>query len=167
MIGLSNTTRFCDTLKAGGEQLQGQRIGLAVEVFLQRVVEAGGVQGCVCGGASEERHRRAELEVVRRTEDFADRAAFDLIDQLRTSFQTRAENRMPEIGHGFLQRADAVKGRMRAVSQAFHLRKDEPDPVAALAAGAEFFQHLWKNAGLGGDEAFEVEGVWHLSLKIT
>ena len=139
--------RLIQLRKARGlvQQFQGERIGLAGEVLLQRVSEDRGVWG----GAGEKGHGGAELEVVGRVEDLIDGPLFDHVDQARALLQAGTEDRVAPEGHGFLKGAHAVEVGVRTVSQAFQLGKDEPDPVAALLAGAKLGEDLREDAGLG------------------
>ena len=65
-----------------------------------------------------------------------DGAALNKIDQTRALLEPGTEKRMPPIRRGFLKRANAEVHGLRAVAQPLHLRKDEPNPMAALGAGA-------------------------------
>ena len=153
--------RNCDS--ALTEQFQGERIGLAGEVLVEGLGEVGGLRN----GAGEERHGRAELEVVGVAEDPLDGSFLDLVHKDCALFKARAEDGMAPVGRGFLKRADAVKVGVGAGAEPLHLRKDEPDPMALLLAGAEFDQNLRIDAGLGAEKSVEIEGVIHMLFKLA
>ena len=143
------------------QQLDGERVRFAVEVFLQRVVEIGRVHGCLGGGAGEERHRRTKLHVVWDPENLIDWASLDKRNQPSAPAQPGTEKRMPQIGHCLFQRADAEVHRLRAAAQALHLREDKPDPMRSLLARAQLGQSLLIDCGLCAGKAFEIEWVFH------
>ena len=65
---------------------------------------------------------------------------------------------MSEVGARLVERADGEVLGHRAVSEAGDLRKDEPDPVAALAASTQLTEDGLVVAVLLDDEAFQVVG---------
>src|SRR6185437_2756876 len=111
------------------------------------------------GGLGEERHRRMELEVVRRAEDLPDGAAFAGENEPGALDQARAEHGMREVGAGLVQRRDCEVHGGGAGAEAAALGKDEPHPVSLFAAGGELHENAWINALLRADEAIEVERV--------
>src|SRR5205807_495474 len=131
-----------------GEELQGEGIALAREVLLERLAEGlslisrARMAGCVrtdgpCHsfrGPGEQRHARAELEVIRVTEDRLDTAPFDAVHEPGALAQSRPEHRMREIGARLLQLADRVMTRRRARAEALELRDDETHAIALLPA---------------------------------
>lgn len=133
---------------------QRERVGLAAEIFFQRSQK----KFVVIRRLREESHRGSELEIVWRTEDLVDAAAFSVIDDRGAFAETRSEDRVLHIGFGFAQGADGVALRGRAVAEASDLRKDEPDPVAAFSARTQLAEHLLIDSGLGFEEALQV--VW-------
>src|ERR1035441_8122937 len=63
---------------------------------------------------------------------------------------------MRKVGFGLRAAGDGEVLRHVAGAEAGKLGKDEPHPVAALAAGAKLREHLREDAGLGIHEALEV-----------
>jgi hypothetical protein len=139
------------------EEFEGEGIGLAGEVLLQGLVE----DGCALVGAGKKGEAGAELEVVRGAEDLIDGFLLDLEDEEGALFEARTEDGVLQVGLGFIERTDSVEERVRALAEAFDLGEDEPDPVAAFLAGAEFSEDLRVDGGLGAEETAEIEGVSH------
>src|SRR5262249_36202932 len=67
--------------------------------------------------------------------------------------------RMRQIGARLVDRGDAVMLRGAAAAEAAKLREDEPDPVAALGAIAQFGEHGVVHAVLGIDKAPQIERI--------
>ena len=59
----------------------------------------------------------------------------------RALAQPGAKRRMRQVGGGFGKRRHGKRLRGRAMAQPRNLRKDEPHPMTALAAGAELIQY--------------------------
>ena len=108
------------------------------------------------GGTCEQRHARAELQVVRIAEDRLDGAAFDAVHQLRTRAQPLTEERMRQVGARLSERFDGIALRHGARPKAAQLREDEPHPVALLVPGGELGAYLAEHRILCCDEAAEV-----------
>src|SRR5690606_22750664 len=66
---------------------------------------------------------------------------------------------MCQISPCLLKTCQAVSTRGGTHAEPRHLRKDEPDPVAAFAAGTQFLQCRVINAPLGLHEALKIERV--------
>lgn len=135
---------------------------MAVEVLVQGLLEDEAFRG----GAGKQGYRGSELEVVGRAEDLMDCASLNLNNQFCALEQARAEDGVARVGLGFLERADAELIGHLAMAETLHLREDEPDPVAALVAGAEFGQDFSQDPVLGADEAVEMEGVFDGDLLL-
>ena len=82
-----------------------------------------------------------------------------LVDQLRALVQSRAEQLVPQIGVGFLERGDAVADRHRTAAQPEELRKHEPHPVTAFSSAPQLVDDAAVNRSLRLHETFQVEGV--------
>ena len=76
-----------------------------------------------------------ELLRVDRAENLRRCLALDLQRQLDAFAETRAEDRMVEVGPRLVERANGVKHRCRAEAEAGNLGKNEPHPVRPLLAG--------------------------------
>src|SRR5271165_1848668 len=73
---------------------------------------------------------------------------------------------MGEVGLRLVQRGEGVKDRRQAHAEALDLRKDEPHPVALLAARAKLGADLAVDRLLRVDEALQVEGIGHPNLAL-
>jgi len=78
--------------------------------------------------------------------------------QPRAFQQARAKDRMLQIRNRFFKGADRVEVRRRTVAESLKLRKDEPHPVAALAAFAQFTYHLRVDGAMGIEKSLKL--VW-------
>src|ERR1022692_20583 len=100
-----------------------------------------------------------EFEVVRIAEDILYRPAIDRRDEARAFTQSRAEQRMVQVSLCFVARCDRILLRHSAASESFDLWKNEPHPMALLAARTQFARGLIVDAALGVDEALQVVGI--------
>jgi len=66
---------------------------------------------------------------------------------------------MQQVGLPFLPPRDRIPLGHRARTEASDLRKDEPHPVRAFAAVAQFLQYLLEDRRLRIDEALQMERV--------
>src|SRR5437870_692761 len=108
----------------------------------------------------EERHARAELEVVGRMEDVLRGFAWHHAkDELSAQLQARAEHGMPPVLARLLEVADAVEVRSAAAAQLLQLREDVPHPVRRLVAGTQLGADPFEHGILRLDESLQVEGV--------
>jgi L-lactate dehydrogenase (cytochrome) len=81
------------------------------------------------------------------------------IDQLSAFAQPRPEQLVAQIGPGFVKRGDRIPGRRRATAKPSDLRKDKPDPMAALATGAQLVDYLSVNPSLRVNETLQIKRV--------
>src|SRR6185437_16857681 len=127
------------------ELVDRQRVWRAAEILVQRGAEhrRAGLRG------REQRHGRAELQVVRAPEDLMGRTVFDLVNQTGALDQPRPQHRMSQVSLGLGERAYRVVTSHGAVPEAGQLRKHEPQPMAGFAAIAEFAENLAHDRGLG------------------
>jgi hypothetical protein len=65
----------------------------------------------------EQRHRRAELHVIRRSEYLMKRVILNFEYQAGAEIEPRPEYRMSEVGPRFLERTDAVEIGHRGMAQ--------------------------------------------------
>jgi hypothetical protein len=130
----------------------GLGIGHAPEVLVKNRV----INRIILRCASEQRHRRAQLDGVDPAEDRLGVASSQLGEHAGALGQPRTQHRMLEIGPRFLERRDRVALRHRAHAQAVELRKHEPHPVSGLAPRAQLAEGRLIDALLGGDEAPQV-----------
>jgi len=137
------------------QPLQRQRIFLAVAVASQQFDEI----TVVVGGAAEQRHRRTDLHLVGRSEDLAERAVLHGVDQLGAFAQPRPQHVVSKKGPGFVEGRDRIAGRGSAAAQAGDLREDEPDPVAAFAAGPQLVHDARVHPFLGVDETLQFKRI--------
>src|SRR5882724_4453569 len=73
---------------------------------------------------------------------------------------------MAEIGARLIDGADTVKPGDRGSAETGQLRKDEPHPMASLAARAQFGKDGFENRRLCRHEALQIEiGRCHLKLS--
>jgi L-lactate dehydrogenase (cytochrome) len=99
-----------------------------------------------------------------------DRTASHGVDQLRTFVQPRPEQLVPQVCPSFVKRRDRISGRGRTAAQPGDLREDEPDPVAAFAAGAQLVDDLWVDPRLRINKTLQIERVacrFHMSYGGT
>jgi hypothetical protein len=85
----------------------------------------------------------------------------------RALAQPRPEHRFGEIGARFRQRSDGVAPRHVAPPESGDLRKDEPHPVALLAAPPQLGERLLIDGCLGRHEAIEAEIAAHPDSPIS
>src|ERR1700722_906643 len=100
-----------------------------------------------------------KLIVVRIAEDGFDGRVVQRNDELGAGAESVPQHRMIEIGHGFVERANRVFLRRRALAESFDLWKYEPHPMAFLAAREQFALNPVVDASLGVEEALEMEGI--------
>lgn len=136
---------------------QGQRVGLAGEVLVQRLAERRLVRSC----GLEKGQAGAQLQVVGRAEDGVGVVTGQGVDGLHRLHQARAQHGVGQIGSRLGQVGDGVELSGGAAAQAGDLWEDEPHPVASLLASPQFGQRRAVGAGLGVDKAGEGAGVWH------
>ncbi len=98
-----------------------------------------------------------EFEIVGRAQDIVDGLAGHVHHQPRAFDEAWSEDLVREISERFRARADRKTLRHRAEAEPRDLRKDEPHPVAPLAAGREFGADIGVDAVLRVDEALIVE----------
>jgi hypothetical protein len=121
------------------------------ERFVERLV--GGA------GLAEERHARAEFEVIGTPENTAEIAIGNTQDGDGGLPQARTQDRMFKVSSGLLDASDCVEASHVAGAQARELRKDEPHPMGALAALSEFRQGDRVRAILCQDKALQIKWV--------
>lgn len=136
------------------KSFQCKGIRTTIEVKVESLLEE-----AVRGDLGEEGHRRVELEVVGRVEDFMSGTAFDGQDEASAFAQAFAEDAMAEVGDGFLAGGDGELAGCGAAAEAGDLREDEPHPVGAFAAGPKFFEDVGVDGVLSLEEAVEVVGI--------
>src|SRR5579883_850724 len=153
--------RFAATFfpdEGGSEPLEGQRVLLTPEVLLESIEEDLVVRADV----REERHGRAEFEMVRIAEYLLDAASLDGVHQACALAKPRPQNRVAHVGFGFAARSyGEVLGR-RALARPPDLRKYEPHPMTRLAARAQLRQDRLDHRLLRLDESLET-GRCHLA----
>ena len=104
----------------------------------------------------EERHARAQLQIVRKTEH-GRRVAFLEREQGAADLQqVRAQRRLAQVSARLVKPGDGIKLRRAAHAQTRDLREDIPDPVAALAAAADLAQSGGIVPALRGEKAVEI-----------
>ena len=84
--------------------------------------------------------------------------------------QPRSEQLVPKIRAGLVERGDRVPGRRRTAAQPVDLREDEPDPMAALAAGAQLVEDGVVDPSLRIDKTLQIKGIacgLHMSYRGT
>ena len=86
-----------------------------------------------------------ELEIVGGAEDRMGIVARGVEHQPAAVAQSRSQHRVGEVSPRLFERADRVALGHRAAAQAGELRKDEPHPVTAFAAGAQLGHDLVVN----------------------
>src|SRR6266542_6180942 len=102
-----------------------------------------------------------EFAVVGIGEDLIDRTPFTAGDQRGALAQPRAKRGMRHVGGGFGKRRDGERLRRHAMAEPRNLRKDEPHPVAALAAGTKLSQHGRIYGLLRVDEPLQSKAIVH------
>ena len=142
---------------ASPHQFQRQQVGLALKVLLQRSSK----DGIVLGSMGKQCHRRAELQVFGHAENLLYRAVLHLVYQPGTLHQTWTQHWVAKVGCGLVQRTDAVVGCLRGVAQAFHLRKNKPDPLTVPVAVTQLGNCLRIHTILRPHKAVEKERVLH------
>src|SRR5205823_11811791 len=136
----------------GREQPEGEGILLTGKVLPRGLTEHLRASCIACtGGAGpvarvhcrtlEERHARAEFEVVGVAEDLLDRTALGAVHQPRAFAQARPQDRVREVGTRLLDGGKRIAPCRSARAQTLQLRKDEPHPVALLAAVRKLGTH--------------------------
>ena len=116
----------------------------------------GGKHRLVRRGGGEERHARAQLQIVRKTEH-GRRVAFLEREQGAADLQqVRAQRRLAQVSARLVKPGDGIKLRCAAHAQPRGLREDVPDPVAALAAAADLAQSGGIVPALRGEKAVEI-----------
>src|SRR5487761_127429 len=133
------------------EPLQRRGVLLSAEVLVQRLEE----DLIVGRRMREERHARAEFEIVRGAEDLLDAAPCDRSDQLCALAQAWAQDGVAKISFGLGMRRECEALGHRTPAEPLDLRKHEPHPVARLVAGAELRQHPLDDGLLRLNEAVE------------
>ncbi len=68
---------------------------------------------------------------------------------MRALYQTRAKDRISEVGGGFLNASDGIATGLRTGAKAVELRKYEPHPVSLLAAPFQLRERLIIRARVG------------------
>ncbi len=106
--------------------------------------------------AMEERHRRAQLHRVDAAEDPFGCSPLDRQDERGAFPEAGAKDRIGEVGTRLVERLDRVVLGGRAAPEARDLRKDEPDPMAGLAAAPQLLEHAVVDARLRLPESTEV-----------
>src|SRR2546429_8736159 len=130
----------------GREELEGEGILLTGKVLPQGLTEhlrasciactdGAGPMAHVHCRALEERHARAEFQVIGVAEDLLDRTTLDAVHQPRALAQARPQDRVREIGARLLDGGKRVAPCRGARAETLQLWKDEPHPVAILAPG--------------------------------
>ena len=105
--------------------------------------------GLLGGGPMEQRHRRADLHRIERAEDLLRRPALERGHDRAHSRRRSTQGRVGEVGARLRERADGERLRRRAAPEARDLGKDEPDPVAGLAATAQLVENARVDVPLG------------------
>src|ERR1700676_5769166 len=100
-----------------------------------------------------------KFPMVRITEDGFDGRVVQRSDELGAGAESVPQHWVVEIGHGFVERANRVFLRGRTLAESFDLWKDEPHPMAFLAAHEQFALSLVVDASLGVEEALEMVGI--------
>ena len=139
------------------QKVEGELVGLAVEVF-----EQGGFEEGVVGGSGQKQgHAGAEFEIVGIAEYLLSAAPFHIKHHLRALAESGTQDRVLKIGLGLIKRANGKLLRCAATTKTGDLRKDKPDPVTGFSPGAEFSKNCFVDGCLGGEEAVEVVGLGH------
>ena len=128
---------------------------MAGEIFVEDACEDG-VGWRDCG---EEGGGGAEFEVVWETEDLVGGFAIDGKQGFAAFDKAGAENRMFQIGAGFLAALDRVEVGDFTFSQADDLGEYIPHPMGLLATSPEFGEGLGVIDLLGGYESLKLAGI--------
>ena len=124
------------------ELLQGPRKQRPIRLFGCRMMEQG--------------QAGSKLEIVRRSENLKSRSILVVEDQPYVMTQPPPKGGVSKVSSRLIQIRYGVVLRRGATAQADKLRKDEPHPVRALAAGSQLFCDLGMNRGLRLYEACEI-----------
>lgn len=110
----------------------------------------------------EERRAGSELEVIGGAEDLSSGAPLHAKDGLRALQESRAQDRVTEVGARFIDALDGVHPRNAAVTEPFDLGENVPHPVGALPPGADLGDRGLVVLGLSHDEAIQIERIAHV-----
>src|SRR3990170_1559079 len=126
-------------------------------------------QGLIRHGLGEYLHRRPQFHRVDRPEDCLGALVAQMLKHRRRTLpQAPAEHGMRRIGARFLEPRQAIIFGRAATPKVTMLWEDEPHPVAALLAGAELGQGLFKDpVRLRLDEPLEVERVGRVNHRLS
>lgn len=130
------------------DPLEGFGVGRAGKECFQRLMKF----GLVRGRFGKQGHRRAEFEIVRVPKDCVGGLVGMGEDGAGALDKPGAEGVVGEIGASLIKRAKRIALAHGTHPQPGNLRKDEPHPMTALLAGAEFGEGGWVDGGLGGEE---------------
>src|SRR5664280_2537192 len=127
----------------GSESLNRLLVVEAVEVAIQHDPKYRNLR---CG-EGEQGHGRVELHRIDGAENVHGALVLDVSDQASTLDQARTEDLVIKVGSRLGKPGQRELPGGGALAQAAALRKDEPHPVAALAAAAQLGQGLRVRSG--------------------
>src|SRR4030081_3867901 len=102
-----------------------------------------------------------EFQIVGTVEDLVNRTSLNAGDQPSALAQPRAKDGMRQVSGGFGKRRHSERLRRAAMAEPRNLRKDEPHPVTALAAGAELTQYGLVYRLLRIDKPLQLKAIVH------